>query len=70
MTTPSQNAATKKRVTAAKRYGVFLVEDHAITRTALAALINLEEDFYVCGESDNAIDALIRIAKLEPAAVA
>lgn len=65
----SEHFEKKARVTSAKRYGVFLVEDHPITRTALAALLNLEDDFYICGEADNEIDALARIAKLEPAAV-
>ena len=64
-----QNLDRKPRVTSSKRYGVFLVEDHPITRTAMTALVNMEEDFYICGEADNAVDALARIAKLEPAAV-
>jgi DNA-binding NarL/FixJ family response regulator len=65
----SDNFKKRPRVTTAKRYGVFIVEDHPLTRTALAALVNLEDDFYICGEADNEIDALARIAKLEPAAV-
>lgn len=70
MSSPTPSSLEKKpRVTAAKRYGIFLVEDHPITRTALAALLNLDDDFYICGEADNAVDALTRIAKLEPAAV-
>ncbi|MEO7413708.1 MAG: response regulator transcription factor [Opitutaceae bacterium] len=66
---PSETSPTKSRVTTAKRYGIFVVEDHAITRLALVALINDEADLYVCGEADSATDALVRIAKLEPAAV-
>jgi DNA-binding NarL/FixJ family response regulator len=46
-----------------------LVEDHAITRSGLTALLESEEDFYVCGMADNAADALLRIAKLEPAII-
>jgi DNA-binding NarL/FixJ family response regulator len=65
----SETPPTKARVTTAKRYGIFVVEDHAITRMALGALVNAEEDLYVCGEADSAADALLRIAKLEPAAV-
>ena len=65
----SEPTLAKPRVTTAKRYGVFVVEDHAITRMALGALVNAEEDLYVCGEADSATDALVRIAKLEPAAV-
>lgn len=68
-TSTPESFQKKPHVTTAKRYGIFLVEDHPATRTALAALVNLEDDFYVCGEADNAIDALPRIAKLEPAAV-
>jgi DNA-binding NarL/FixJ family response regulator len=69
MSNSSEPFEKKNRVTTAKRYGIFLVEDHPITRTAMAALVNLEDDFYICGEADNAADALIRIAKLEPAAI-
>jgi DNA-binding NarL/FixJ family response regulator len=65
----SQPHSSRGRVTTAKRYGVFIVEDHAITRAGLTGLIDLEEDLYVCGGADNATDALLRIAKLEPAVV-
>jgi DNA-binding NarL/FixJ family response regulator len=59
----------RPRVIAAKKYGVFLVEDHPSTRAALAALINREDDLYICGDADNVHDALVRIAKLEPAII-
>jgi DNA-binding NarL/FixJ family response regulator len=65
----SSSSPFTPRVTTAKRYGVFIVEDHPITRAGLAALIDTEEDLYICGDADNAADALTRIAKLEPAVV-
>jgi len=47
-------------------YRVFIVEDHPITRTGLAALIGAEADLSICGESDNAASALALITKLKP----
>jgi DNA-binding NarL/FixJ family response regulator len=52
-----------------KPYGVFLVEDHALTRMAVATLVNADPDFYICGQADSALEALMRIAKLEPAVI-
>ncbi len=36
---------------------VFIVDDHAILREGLIALINAESDLKICGESSNAPDA-------------
>jgi DNA-binding NarL/FixJ family response regulator len=66
---PGSRSPTSGRVTAAKRYGVFLVEDHPATRAGLAALVDNQGDLYICGGADNAPDALLRIAKLEPSVV-
>jgi DNA-binding NarL/FixJ family response regulator len=52
-----------------KRHAVFLVEDHPITRTGLAAVIGREADLYVCGDADSAPAALDQIAKMKPAIV-
>lgn len=45
---------------------IFLVEDHPITRSGIAALINLEPDLVVCGEADAAPQAIELIAKARP----
>jgi DNA-binding NarL/FixJ family response regulator len=45
---------------------VFVVDDHPIMRRGYAALINREEDMTVCGEAENAPDALSKIAELQP----
>ncbi len=37
---------------------VFIVDDHAILREGLIALINAESDLKICGESSNAPDAM------------
>jgi DNA-binding NarL/FixJ family response regulator len=47
-------------------YRVFIVEDHPITRTGLAALIGAEADLSVCGEADTAALALAMITNLKP----
>lgn len=45
---------------------VFLVEDHLLFRTQLARLINKDQRITVCGESDNAQDALRMIEETKP----
>ena len=45
---------------------VFLVDDHAVVRSGLAQLINLQPDLVVCGEADDAPVALSGLANLRP----
>ena len=45
---------------------IFLVEDHPITRRGLLDLINQEPDLVVCGEADDAVQALESIKALKP----
>ncbi len=49
------------------RRGIFIVEDHEIFRMGLKELIDREEDLVVCGEADNASDALRLIREARPA---
>ncbi len=52
--------------TAVTQRQVFVVDDHPITRRGLTQLINNEEDLKVCGEADNAIQALDAIKAVKP----
>ncbi|HEY1760141.1 MAG TPA: response regulator transcription factor [Bryobacteraceae bacterium] len=45
---------------------VFIVDDHPIVRQGLALLINREPDLAVCGDAEEAVSALTRIAQLNP----
>ncbi len=45
---------------------VFIVDDHCILREGLSHLINSEENLMVCGEADNASDALQAIGDCSP----
>ena len=45
---------------------VVIVEDHPMFRERLAHLIDKEEDMMVCGEVDNANDALALLARVNP----
>lgn len=56
----SSTAATSQR----RR--VVLVDDHAVVRQGLAALVNEEPDFAVVGEAASPADALSVIADLQP----
>jgi DNA-binding NarL/FixJ family response regulator len=45
---------------------IFLVDDHALFRKGLTALINSEEDMEVCGEGQDCIVASEKILQLKP----
>jgi len=45
---------------------VLLVDDHPITRQGLAAMIGLEPGLAICGEAENAVEALVAVQKLSP----
>jgi DNA-binding NarL/FixJ family response regulator len=51
---------------AASRSKIFLVDDHAIVRQGLASLINREADLIVCGDSEDANEALRQIERSRP----
>lgn len=48
------------------RTKILVVDDHPIVRQGLSLLINQEEDLQVCGEAENAHEALNAIESLEP----
>jgi len=45
---------------------ILIVDDHAVMRHGLAKLLSDEKDFQVCGEAENASDALKAIGRLKP----
>lgn len=45
---------------------VFLVDDHPLVRTGIAQLINKEPDMSICGEAEDAPDALRGISSTSP----
>jgi DNA-binding NarL/FixJ family response regulator len=45
---------------------IFIVDDHPIVRQGLALLINRENDLTVCGDAEEAGDALVRILETQP----
>lgn len=48
------------------RLQVLLVDDHPITRQGMKALINQQPNLEVCGEADNAPQAIELVGKLHP----
>ncbi len=48
------------------RKRILLVDDHAVVRFGMAALINREPDLTVCGEQEDANNALTAIGVLKP----
>ena len=49
-----------------KKTSVMIVDDHAVVRMGLSAIINLEKDFSVCGEAENGEEAVRMAAALNP----
>jgi DNA-binding NarL/FixJ family response regulator len=45
---------------------IFIVDDHAVMRQGLAKLLGDEKDLQVCGEAENACEALKGIGRLKP----
>jgi DNA-binding NarL/FixJ family response regulator len=60
MTAKRKSAATRER----KK--IFIVDDHPMMREGLAQLISQESDLTVCGEADDAAQAVEQIEKLGP----
>jgi DNA-binding NarL/FixJ family response regulator len=61
--------APKSPKTTGTRRGIFIVDDHPITRHGLIQLINHEPDLRVCGEAAGAQPALDQLASIQPALV-
>jgi len=56
----------KETVSAGKKNKIFIVDDHPIVRKGLSQLINQESDMVVCGEAENAQNALELLKKIRP----
>jgi DNA-binding NarL/FixJ family response regulator len=57
---------TQVGTNALRQYGILIVDDHPIVRQGLAQLINEEPDLHVCGQAEDAVEAIQMIGKLEP----
>src|SRR5262245_21247942 len=49
-----------------RKYRVFVVDDHPIVRQGLSLLINAESDLVVCGEAEEAAEAIAAIERVQP----
>jgi DNA-binding NarL/FixJ family response regulator len=49
-----------------RKTSVMIVDDHAVVRMGLAAIINLEKEFFVCGEAENGEEAVRMATSLKP----
>ncbi|MFN7138176.1 MAG: response regulator [Limisphaerales bacterium] len=49
-----------------EKHRIFLVDDHPLVREWLAQLIERESDLMVCGEAEDAPEALLKIGELKP----
>jgi DNA-binding NarL/FixJ family response regulator len=70
MTTEMQRQimARKKQTEAEVESGmrILIVDDHPIVRQGLAELINHESDLVVCGQAEDAHEAMKAIKELDP----
>jgi DNA-binding NarL/FixJ family response regulator len=58
--------APAAQTTAATKKKVFIVDDHPIVRQGLMQLINAEQDLTICGQGEDAYQALKQIRALKP----
>ncbi len=58
-----ENRSSKKEIAKAK---IIIVDDHPILRQGLGDLINQQEDLVVCGEAEDAPQAMKAIGALKP----
>jgi DNA-binding NarL/FixJ family response regulator len=67
-TAPASSTATLEESSPAgpAKLKVLIVDDHPVTRQGMKALINQQLNLEVCGESDNAPQALELVTKLQP----
>lgn len=63
---PNFNSSPSSADAPAHKLDVLIVDDHPIMREGLAALINSERDMRLCGEADNAADAITAVEQLHP----
>ena len=49
-----------------KKTSVMIVDDHAVVRMGLSAIINLEKEFFVCGEAETGQEAVKIASALAP----
>jgi DNA-binding NarL/FixJ family response regulator len=59
-------APAKQNQSKDSRKRILLVDDHAVVRYGIAQLINHETDLVVCGEQEDAAQALSEIGRLKP----
>lgn len=57
---------SKQRELKIRKTRVLLVDDHAVVRFGISQLINRQNDLEVCGEEEDASQALAAIGKLKP----
>ena len=56
----------KQDKTSEKKTQVLIVDDHPVVRDGLTTIINHEQDLNVCGEADDAHEALKAVTELKP----
>jgi len=59
-------AQSKQNQVKDSRKRILLVDDHAVVRFGIAQILNQQHDLVVCGEEEDAANALSAIGKLKP----
>jgi DNA-binding NarL/FixJ family response regulator len=59
----------QQRTASNSKKRIFIVDDHPVVRDGLITLIEHEQDLKVCGNADDAVEALKSIATVKPDAV-
>ena len=56
----------EEHVETGRKIQILIVDDHPVVRDGLTTVLNHEQDFHVCGQTDDAPEALQAIAELNP----
>ena len=56
----------EEQVVTDRKVKILIVDDHPVVRDGLSTILNHEQDFQVCGQTDDAPEALQAIAELNP----
>ena len=62
----ARKSENRDRTTEKRKTRVLIVDDHPIVRERLAELINQEPDLHVCGEAEDAREALLAVDASQP----
>lgn len=63
------HSSKRTKQASSSAHSIFIIEDHPVFREGLVQILNREPDLWVCGEADNAEEALPMVKRRKPAVI-